>query len=81
MAHRWFQLFNTGEEKKNTEDLPCSGRPTLWNIETIHRDLKENPQKNTRRLAEELGASKDNIHRRLRHLENHTEAVDLYLMN
>ena len=39
--------------------------------------------KSIRRLSEELGASKDTIHRiaRLRHLENHTETVDLYFMN
>ena len=35
----------------------------------------------TRRLSEELGAWKIPYIARLRHLENYTEAVDLYLMN
>ena len=49
--------------------------------ENILGVFKENPQKSTSRLSEELGALKDTKHRRLRNLENHTEAVDLYFMN
>ena len=59
MAQRWFQHFNTGEE--NTKDLPRSGSSKLWDIENIRRVLEENPQKSTRRLSGELGASKDTI--------------------
>ena len=44
--------------------------------------MEENPQKETTRmLSEDLGASKDPFIARLRHFENHTEAVDVYLMN
>ena len=50
-------------------------------IVNIRRVLEENPQKSTRSLSEELGASKVTIIARLRHLENHTVAVDLDLMN
>ena len=35
--------LNTGEA--NTEDLPCSGRPKLWDIDNIRRVLEQNPQK------------------------------------
>ena len=45
VAQRWFQRFNTEQEKKNTKDLPCSGRPKLWDIENIRRVLEENPLK------------------------------------
>ena len=62
MAQRWFQRFNTGEE--NTKDLPRSGK--LWDIENIRRVLEENPQKkSTRRLSEELDASKDTLQRQI----------------
>ena len=60
VAQQWFQRFNTGEE--NTKNLPYSGRPKLWDIENLHRVLKENLQKCIRRLSEELGASKDIVH-------------------
>ena len=42
-AQRLFQRLNT--EKKNTKDLPRSGKPKLWDIENIHRGLEENLQK------------------------------------
>ena len=64
VAQRWFQRFNTGEEI--TKDLPCSGKPKLWDNEYISRVLEETPQKNTRRLSEELDASKDTIHRQIK---------------
>ena len=38
VAQRWFQRFNAGEE--NTKDLPCSGRPKLWDTENIRRVLE-----------------------------------------
>ena len=38
-------------------------------------------KKSTSRLSDELGSSKDSMHRRLRQLENHAETVDLYLMS
>lgn len=66
VAQRWFQRFNNGEE--NTKDLPRSGRPKVWNIEDTSRALEEDPQKSTRRLSEELGASKDTIHRQIKTL-------------
>ena len=56
VAQRWFQHFNTGEE--NTKKLPRSTRPKLWDVEDIRRVLEQNSQKCTRRLSEELGASK-----------------------
>ena len=38
--------------------------------------------KSTRRLSEELAASKRTLHRQIKTLEkNHAKAVDLYLMN
>ena len=49
-------------------DLPRSRRPKLWNIENIRRLLEANSQKSTRRLSEELGASKDTIHRQIKTL-------------
>ena len=79
VAQRWFQRFNTGE--KNTKDLPRSGRPKLWDIENIRWVLEENPQKSTRRHQKNLVHQKIPHMARLRHLKNHTEAVDLYLMN
>ena len=65
VGQRWFQRFNTGEE--NTKDLPRSGRSKLWDIENLRRGLEENLQK-------VLIDCKKNM-------ENHTETVDLYLMN
>ena len=68
-----FQRFNTGEE--NIKELPRSGRPELWDIENIRRVLEENPQKVL------IGSQKNLVNQnipyiaRLRHLENHTEAV------
>ena len=66
MAQRWFQRFNTGEE--NTKDLPRSERPKLWDIDIIRRVLEETPQKSTHRLSQELGESKDTIHRQMKTL-------------
>ena len=80
MAQRLFQRFNTVEE--NIKDLPRSGRPKLWNIGNMYRVLEENPHKKVL-----VGWQKNLVHQnipyitRLRHLENHTEAADLYLMN
>ena len=37
-------------------------------IDNIRRVLEENPQERTRRLSEELCASKDNIHRQIKTL-------------
>ena len=79
VAQRWFQLFNTGKE--NTKDLPRSGRSKLCGIEIIRRVLEENIQKSTRMLSEGFMRQKIPYIARLRALENHTEAVDLYLMN
>ena len=79
VAQRWLQSFNAGEE--NAKDLPRSGRAKLWDIENIRRVLEENPQKVL------VGRQKNLVHlktpyiTRLRHLENHTETVDLYPMN
>ena len=42
-------------EKKNTKDLPLSGKCKLWDIENIHRVLEENPQKSTCMAPGELG--------------------------
>ena len=50
VSQRWFERFNTGEE--NTKDLPRSGRPKLWVIETIRKVLEENTQESTRTLLE-----------------------------
>ena len=50
-------------EKRNTKDLPGSGRPKLWFIDIISRVLEENSQESTRRLSEEFSASKVTIHR------------------
>ena len=66
-AQRWFRLFGTGEV--NTEDLPRSGSPKLWDIENIHRVLEESPQKSARILSDELGAAKDTIHHQIKTLE------------
>ena len=66
MAQQWFQHLNAEEE--NSKDLPRSGRPKLWVNQNIHRVLKENPQKSTRKLSEELGASKDTLHRQTKTL-------------
>ena len=54
----------------------------LWDIENIRRILEENLQKKVL-----VGCQKDLMHQkipciaRLTHLENYTEAVDLYLLN
>ena len=69
MAQLWFQRFNTGEE--NIKDSPSSGRSKLRDIENIRRVLEEIPQKKA------LVASKNPYISRLRHLEDHTEAVEL----
>ena len=63
VTQRWFQNFNTGEEK--TGDLLFSGRCELWDIQNIRRVLKENSKKNTSRLWEELASLKDTIHRQI----------------
>ena len=46
------------------KDLPL-GRTHDDDDENICRVLEENPQTSTRRLSEELGASKDAIHRHI----------------
>ena len=72
---------NVSTLEKKKKDLLLSKRPNLWNIENIRRVLEENQQK----VLE--GCQKNFVHQkipyiaRLRHLGNHTEAVDLYLMN
>ena len=38
-------------------------------------------KKRTRRLSEKLAASKDTIHRQIKKLQEHTNALDLYPMN
>ena len=54
-------------KKKNTKDLPRSGKPKLWDIENIRRILQENRKtKSTCRLSEERGASKDTMHRHIK---------------
>ena len=45
------------------------------------RVLEENLQKDTCRLSEKQVLQKISHIARLRHLENHTEAVDLFLVN
>ena len=79
VAQLWFQCFNTGDE--NTKDLPHSGRPKLWNIENNRRVLEENPQNVLLDCQKNLVHQKLQYIARLRHLRNHTEAVDVYLMN
>ena len=54
--------------RRNTKDLPCSGRHKLWDIENVHRVLEERPQKSTRRLSEEHGTSKNIIHHQIKTL-------------
>ena len=72
---------NVSTLEKNTKDLARSERPKLWDIKNIHRVLEENPKKIL------VGCQKNLVHQnipyitRLRHLQNYTEAVDLYLMN
>ena len=63
LTQRWFQSFNPGED--NTKHLPRSGRQ---NEGILDRVSEENQQKSTRRLSEELGASKDTIHRQIKTL-------------
>ena len=55
--------------RRITKDLPHSGAFKLWDIKDIRRVLEENPQKSTCRPSEELGASKDTIHRKIKTLE------------
>ena len=43
-------------------------RPELWVIENIRRVLEENPQESTRRLSEELSASKNTTNRQIKTL-------------
>ena len=66
VARRWFQSFNTGEE--NTKDLPRSGKTKLCNIENIRRVFFNKIRKKYSMLSEELGASKDTIHRQIKTL-------------
>ena len=79
VAQRWFQCFNTGEV--NTKDLPCCGGPKLWDIENI---LKVSEEIRKKVLVD---CQKNLVHQmipyiaRLRHIENHTEAENLYLIN
>ena len=49
-----------------------------YGILRIYSEFCKKNRKNTRRPSEEHGASKDTMHRRLRRLDNHTEAIDLY---
>ena len=79
VEQRWFLRFNTGEE--STKYLPRSGILKLRDIENIHRVLKGNQQESTRKLSEQLAASRDPILHQIKTLENLTDAVDLYLMN
>ena len=77
VAQRWFQRFNTGEGR--TKDLPRSVNYGLV------RTYAEFWKKIRRKIL--VGCQKNFVHQktpyigRLKHLENHTEAVDLYLMN
>ena len=63
----WHNDVSTSE-KNNTKDLPRCGRPKLRDVVNKHRVLEENPQKSTHRLSEELGASKDTVHRQIKTL-------------
>ena len=79
VAQQWFQRFNTGEE--NTKNLQRAGRPKLCDIENIAEFWKK-----IRKIVL-VGSQKNFVHQkilyivRLRHLEENTEAVNLYFMN
>ena len=75
VAQQWFQHFNIGEE--NAKDLPRSGKHKFWNIENIRGVLEENPQKILVGCQKILVHQKIPYNARLRHLQNHTEAVDV----
>ena len=80
VLQRWIQNFNTGEE--NSKDLPRSARPKYYGTKRIYTEFWKEIRKNVL-----VGCQKNLVYQkiqyiaRLRHLENHTEAVDLNLMN
>ena len=79
VAQRWYQRLNTGEE--NTKDLPRFGNVNYGILRIYSKFWKKIRKKSNRRMSEELGTSKDTIHRQINTLGNHTAAVDLYLIN
>ena len=79
VAQQWFQLSTL---MKKTLKIYHVLEDLNYGILRIYAEFwKKIRKKSARRLSEELSASKDTIHRQIKTLENHTEAVDLFLMN
>ena len=72
---RGFQRFNAREG--NSKDLPRSGKSKLWDIENVADFWKKIHEKVL------VGCQNNLVHQTMPyiHLENHTEAVNLNLMN
>nr|CAD26968.1 transposase [Meloidogyne chitwoodi] len=66
-ARRWFTKFRTGDF--STDDGFRSGRPSTFETEPLRAAINENPATSTRKLAEELGSSKDTVWRNMKEME------------
>ena len=83
LAQRWFQRFNTGEESTiGNQDIKLLPEKQNYGILKMYAEVWKKIHKKVL-----IGCQKNLLHQRipyiarLRHLENDTEAVDLYLMN
>lgn len=62
-ARKWFNRFNDGDT--SLQDQPRSGRPSMVDSEIVRQAVEATPNTSTRRLSNELGASKSTMHRKL----------------
>lgn len=62
-AKVWFKKFKSGNY--DLDEQPCSGRLTTVDCAAIQQIVEANPTTSTRRISNEIGASKSSVHRHL----------------
>jgi histone-lysine N-methyltransferase SETMAR len=66
-AQKWFKRFNEGDF--DLEDMPRSGRPTVFDEGNLQAALDVEPSSSTRELAEELGVDQKTVWNHLKQLD------------